>query len=186
VVSVDLNSAANQSAIWWGTPAVWDDIATFPGASTATAFTASPDGKQIALVSVTYETISTSLVKEAFLNVGDPAALTVVSLTDYAADRAGAHDLAWLNDGRVGLRLPVLFTGSVKTQVALYQPLIQSLTTLVQMTDETTSAAWTADGGWVFLGSESGLWALDVQRALGGSAAPARILADWILAVDYR
>jgi dipeptidyl aminopeptidase/acylaminoacyl peptidase len=162
-------------------------IAEVPGTGQVAAFTASPDGKQFALVRVRYNS-AFNLVTGAELIVFDGAELATIDLGEYDPDRAGARSLAWLADGRVGVLHPLPLNGSIMALVEIYNPREASptarLSAIAALGDAINAAVWTPDASWVFLAGESGLYALDVKQAQAGTVAPARLLADWIVEMD--
>ncbi len=187
IVSIDLDSAENKIALQAGADAQPEVIAEIPGTGQASAFAASPDGKQFALVRVSYNSAFT-LVTSAQLIVSNGIGMTLSDLGGYDPDRAAGNSLTWLGDGRVGLIQPLPLDGSIKTRVQIYDPgeaqPVDRLSVIAALGDMTDAAAWSADARWVFLGGESGLYALDVQNARAGTAVPARLLADWVVEID--
>lgn len=188
VVSLDPGSEPNQEAFFFNRMADTQVLVELPDLDAVSAFAAAPDGSQIALVGIVYATGQTTLVRSAALLYGDPAALKRSALPDYDLNQAGSRGLAWLGGGKIGLYRPSrMYTGDLN-RVELYDVQAGLLGTVASFVDLTTGAAWSPDARWVFVSSESGLWAQDVQCALlvTPDCAPARVLADWVTEVDFR
>lgn len=183
---IDLESPENQSAARVRGAAVEETLLEFPGFDGAAGFAISPDGTRSAVLLLDFSSNGQVLVTRSVLSVGEldqPQAVVELGPTD--VNEAFSRGLGWLRDGRLGLLHSLPLTGQEKTFLQLYDPQAENLVTVARLNDPVSDAVWDPDGEWVFLGGESGLFALNLPLALRGQAAPILLSLDWMSEVDF-
>lgn len=186
IVSIDLNTKENQEALFFKMRASVQVVAMLPEIDAVSAFTASPDGQQIALIGVTYQFGQSDTLRSANLIFFTPEGMKQLPLEAYNRELAGERSLAWLDGGRIGFFQPVPLNGHIKAYIKLFDTQVYELETVASFNDLVTDIAWAGDGGWVIIASESGLWAQDVKAGLNSEASPVRLLKDWVAEADVR
>jgi len=187
IVELDPDSPANQAAMADGGAAGLERVLDLPGYDTASAMTISEDGARFAAVMIRWVGNANPRSSEAFFVTGDIAGEQIsIRLPNYDRQQVKARSLAWLPKGQVGLLNYQSLNRPAKALLQIYDPEDAELAVLTGLEDMTDSAAWTADGRWVFYNSESGLWALSIQGALTGESGPARLLPNQAFGLDAR
>jgi Tol biopolymer transport system component len=147
----------------------------------------SPDGWQVVLLSSSILRDSRALAVLRRFSLHSTADRSPVSL-EAGSLRVppGQGSLAWLPDDGLGLVLHNSSEERYKAVIQRYDLLQRRLETLTQVEDQLYSAAWSPDGRWVVYSTESGLWALDIELARNGQAAPVWISPQPVFDMDWR
>jgi len=104
----------------------------------------------------------------------------------YARGQAEPAAPAWLSDGSMGLVLRGGPTERFKTLLMRYDLAQRRLTSLAEVEDQLTEAAWSPDGRWLVYCTESGLWGLDVAAARDNRAGPVWLSPVPVQGMDWR
>ncbi len=187
LVALDPASETNLNALANFGQAEVDSLVVLPDYKWATATSLSPDGTQFAMVLANRMSGENLRFQQFDFVIGSIGGeLNRVPLPFYDQDQAQPHSLTWLPDGRVGVLHYKTLNQPDKATLYIYNPANNELAPLISLSDRLNSAAWTADGRWVFYSGESGLWGLSIPGALAGESAPARLLPDLSFGLDLR
>ena len=96
-----------------------------------------------------------------------------------------ATSLFRLSGDALGLILPGSLDKRYRAFIRRYDLARRTVETLAEFDDRIYNAAWSPDGRWVVFSAKSGLWALDIEAARRGEAAPTWLSPQPILDPDW-
>jgi Tol biopolymer transport system component len=106
--------------------------------------------------------------------------------TTLAYLRRSNTSLAWLADGGMGILLRGGPSNPEKTVVQYVDPEGYALVDAAVLEDTLYSAAWSPDGRYVLLSTESGVWLVDVMNGRQGKTAPLWISPEPLFEMDWK
>jgi hypothetical protein len=93
--------------------------------------------------------------------------------------------LAWQAENGLGIILRGGPGTDKKTIIHFYDLDTRSLSVIAALDDVLYGAAWSPDGNWIILSTESGLWLVDVQAAREDRASPLWISPEPVFDLDW-
>ena len=117
------------------------------------------------------------------LGIGSSESSESVYMRSLALQRGGM--LAWQAENGLGMILRGGPGTDKKTVIHFYDIDTRSLSEITALDDVLYGAAWSPDGNWIILSTESGLWLVDVQAARTGRAAPLWISPEPVFDLDW-
>lgn len=102
---------------------------------------------------------------------GEPP-LVLANLSSGSELMPAPHAIQWLPDGNVALVYKGYVDSQFKTAVYIFDMQSGEQRWLARLPDALIDAHWSADGRYVLLNTEAGLWALDIPAAQRGEAGP--------------
>jgi Tol biopolymer transport system component len=157
------------------------------GLGVINGFAATPDGEQVFLFSTQNDGAIPSLafLRQFTLDGWVEGANLTIGRTDLTR-RAAPGALTWLGESGLGIISHAGAEAKYKSYLQRFNTNRGGLETLAAFEDEIYNVAWTPDGSWAIFSAESGLWALDVNRARRGQAAPVWISPQAVDDLDWR